>query len=199
MTLRRLLPWAVTLGASGAAIAVAATSAQFQWRDPVYIAAGLAGVLCIVVVLFQPLLASGALPGLPARPGRRIHRWTGAALIALVVAHVAGLWITSPPDAVDALLLRSPTPFSVWGVLAMWAVFASGGLALLRRRITARAFRLSHSALALVIVTGSILHALMITGTMGSLSKTLLCALALATTLHALRRLRVWRLVWRSA
>ena len=29
-----------------------------------------------------------------------------------VVIHVAGLWITSPPDMIDALLFTSPTPFS---------------------------------------------------------------------------------------
>lgn len=187
----------MTLGASLAALTVAATSEQLQWRDPVYIAAGLAGVACLVLALFQPLLASGALPGLPARPGRRLHRWTGAALILLVVGHVVGLWITSPPDAVDALLLRSPTPFSVWGVLATWAVFASGGLALVRHRLGTRVWRLVHSALAVVIVTGAVLHALLITGTMGTVTKVLLCALAVGALLLALRRLRISRLLRR--
>ena len=42
-----------------------------------------------------------------------------------VIVHVAGLWLTSPPDVIDVLLFRSPTPFSAWGAIAMWAVFAA--------------------------------------------------------------------------
>jgi hypothetical protein len=45
-------------------------------------------------------------------------------LVVAVVVHVGGLWITSPPDMIDALLLTSPTPFSAFGVIAMWAIFA---------------------------------------------------------------------------
>jgi hypothetical protein len=62
----------------------------------------------------------------------------GSLLVALVLVHVGGLLIASPPDAIDALLLRSPTPFSVWGVLAMWATFAAALLAALRERLAIR-------------------------------------------------------------
>ena len=92
----------------------------------------------MALLLLQPLLAGGYLPGLPMRRGRRVHFWVGVALVAAVVVHVLGLWLTSPPDMVDALLFRSPTPFSAWGVVAMWAVFASALLATLRRRLRLR-------------------------------------------------------------
>ena len=127
------------LGRPGAAVAipigVAATSPLLAWRDPVYIAACLAGVVAMALVLVQPLLAGGYLPGLTLSRGRRVHRWVGLLLVAAVVVHVAGLWLTSPPDVIDALLFTSPTPFSAWGVVAMWAVFAAALLAAARRRL----------------------------------------------------------------
>jgi len=102
--------------------------------------------------------------------------------------HVAGLWITSPPDVIDALLFRSPTPFSAWGVIAMWAVFATALLAALRRplRIRPRWWRAGHLSLAVVIVGGVVAHALLIEGTMESVSKVVLCGLVVAATLKLL-------------
>ncbi|CAM3171192.1 ferric reductase-like transmembrane domain-containing protein [Paracoccus nototheniae] len=176
-------------GAVGLAIAVpvviAATSPLLAWRDPVYILAGLAGVIGLALLLLQPLLAARLLPGLSAMAAARVHRWIGTALVGAVVLHVAALWVTSPPDVVDALLFRSPTPFSVWGVIAMWAVFASGLLAVGQRRLRLRprTWRRAHVAAAAVIVGGTVLHALLIQGTMGVISKTVLCLLVLAATL----------------
>ena len=179
-----LLPWLAVAAATVVPIGVAAASPLLAWRDPVYIAAGFAGVLGLALLLVQPLLAGGHLPGLTGPRGRRVHRRVGIALVALVVLHVAGLWITSPPDVVDALLLRSPTPFSVWGVLAMWAVFAAALSAAFRRRLPlgTRRWRLAHTALAALVVTGTVVHALRIDGTMGAVSKATLCALVLGAT-----------------
>ena len=101
---RAILIWAALGAAVVVPIAIAANSPLLAWRDPVYIAAGFAGVLAMALVLFQPLLAGGYLPGLPTRRGRRVHRWIGAALVMAIVVHVGGLWLTSPPDVVDALL-----------------------------------------------------------------------------------------------
>lgn len=173
-------------------IAAAAASPLLAWRDPVYIAAGFAGVLAMALLLFQPLLAGGYLPGLPARRGRQVHRVLGVLLVIAIVAHVAGLWITSPPDVIDALLFASPTPFSVWGVIAMWAIFATALLAALRRRLRLRLWRLGHSSLAVVIVLGSIIHALLIEGTMETFSKVALCVLVFAATLKVVIDLRVF-------
>lgn len=169
-------------------------SPLLAWRDPVYIAAGFAGVLAMAALLVQPLLAAGYLPGLEGARGRRAHRWIGGVLVVAVVAHVVGLWITSPPDVVDALLFRSPTPFSVWGVIAMWAVFATALLAAFRRRLKLRprSWRHAHMSLALVLVVGSIVHALLIEGTMETISKSVLCAMVLAATIKVVASLWGW-------
>ena len=135
---RAILIWAALAAAIGVPIAVAAASPLLAWRDPLYIAAGFAGVIALALMLVQPLLMGGYLPGLPALRGRRAHRWIGGALVVAVVIHVGGLWITSPPDVIDALLFTSPTPFSAWGVIAMWAIFAVALLAALRRRLRLR-------------------------------------------------------------
>lgn len=192
--IRATLIWAVVAMAIIVAVALAAASPLLAWRQPVYILAGFAGIFGMALLLVQPLLAAGYLPGISARRGRRIHRWTGGLLVLAVVIHVAGLWITSPPDVVDALLFRSPTPFSAWGVIAMWAVFAAGLLAALRvrLRLRPRIWRRAHTALALIIVTGTAVHALLIEGTMETVSKAVLAALVLAVTAKAVLDLKAW-------
>ena len=191
---RALLIWAALAAALAVPIAVAATSPLLAWRDPVYIAAGFAGILALALLLLQPLLAAGWLPGLPARRGRRLHAWVGMALVAAVAAHVLGLWLTSPPDVVDVLLFRSPTPFSVWGVVAMWSVLAAALLAALRARLRLRpiVWRRCHTTLAAATVLGSVVHALLIEGTMELVSKTVLCALVLAAAAKVIAHLRPW-------
>ena len=118
-----------------------------------------------------------------------------------VVLHVVGLWLTSPPDVIDALLFRSPTPFSVWGVLAMWALFFAGLLAAFRRRLAVSpvVWRSGHTALVVFAVVGTVAHALLIEGTMGQLSKAMLCLLVLGVTLKVVFDLRVWARLRRRA
>lgn len=173
---------------------IAAQSPLLEWRDPVYIVAGFAGIVAMTILLMQPLFAGGYLAGVRGSGGRRIHRWMGGGLLFTVVLHVAGLWLTSPPDVIDALLFRSPTPFSVWGVIAMWALFATALLAALRQRLKLgrSLWRLLHALLATVVVMGTVIHALQIEGTMGNMSKTLLCLLVIGTTGWTIFDLRSW-------
>jgi len=172
-------------------IAAAAFSPLLAWRDPIYIAAGFAGVIAVTLMLLQPLLASGYLAGISVLRARHIHRWVGIALVVLVIAHVVGLWITSPPDVIDALLFVSPTSFSIWGVIAMWALFLNVFLALLRRRFRVRphTWRRMHGAFAVVIVAGSVIHAILIEGAMEFLSKSVLCALLICASATVLPKL----------
>ena len=185
---RAVAVWMLLAVAVLVPLAIAATSPLLQWRGPVYIAAGLAGVLALGLLLVQPLLIAGAMPVLTPRRCRAWHRWGGTALLVLVAMHIVGLWITSPPDVIDVLLFRSPTPFSLWGAIAMWAVFGAALLATMRRRLAPRTWRLAHASLAAVTVASTVVHAMLIEGAMGTASKAALCALALAATLLVVGR-----------
>ncbi|WP_170332136.1 ferric reductase-like transmembrane domain-containing protein [Ruegeria arenilitoris] len=191
-----LLRGVVAWGALALAIAVpliaAAQSPLLQWREPLYVIAGFSGIVGLALLLVQPLLITGVLPGIPAR---RIHIWTGMALVFAVVVHVAGLWVTSPPDVVDVLLFRSPTPFSVWGAVAMWTLFATAILAAVRKQLGLRIWRLGHSVAAVVIVTGTVVHAWLIQGAMENVTKGALCVIVLGAGAWALCRRRVWRML----
>ncbi|MEM8582233.1 MAG: ferric reductase-like transmembrane domain-containing protein [Pseudomonadota bacterium] len=197
--LRTVLIWLFLVAAIAVPIALAAQSPFLAWREPVYILASFAGIIGLVLLLIQPMLAAGWLPGLPLARARYIHRWTGGLLVMAILIHVGGLWITSPPDVVDALLFVSPTPFSVWGVVAMWAVFAAALLASLRRtlHVAPRKWRLVHTVLACVIVVGTVVHALLIEGAMETLSKVALCVLVTGVTLKVIVDLRAWVPLWR--
>lgn len=168
-------------------VVAAALSPLLQWRDPIYIAAGFAGVMAMVLMVFQPLLIRGVLPG-TKKHAALIHRWIGSALVVVVALHVLGLWITSPPDVIDALLFVSATSFSVWGVIAMWGVFGAAALVLMRRkfRLKMPLWRLIHKALAVVTVVTSTVHAVQIDGTMETFSKYGLCALVVLATAWAI-------------
>ena len=176
-------------------IVAAASSPLLAWRDPIYIAAGFAGVVGLAIMLVQPLLIGGYFMGLSPYRARHVHRWTGAALVAAVVIHIAGLWITSPPDVIDALLFTSPTPFAAWGVIAMWAIFAVAVMVALRPRLglRPRTWRRAHTALVTVIVLGTAVHSILIQGTMEAVSKAVLCVLVVAATLKVVADIEVWR------
>lgn len=186
---RAAFVWACLACVVGVPLVAAALSPLLAWRDPIYILAGLAGVVAMALLLGQPLLAAGALPGLAGARGRRMHRRFGWALVAAVVVHVVGLWITSPPDVIDALVFASPTPFAPWGVVAMWALFATALVSVLRRRLRLRTWRIVHGGLAGVIVVGTVVHAVLIDGTMEPISKVALAALVVGISARVLWKL----------
>jgi hypothetical protein len=177
------LIWAALAAAVCVPIAAAATSPLLEGRGPVYILAGFAGIVGLGLLLVQPVLAGGYLPGPSPYRGRRAHHWIGGALVLAVVIHVGGLWISSPPDMIDALLFVSPTPFSPFGVIAMWAIFAVALLAAFRRRLRLRTWRIAHMVLAAVIVVGSVVHGMLIEGAMETVSKAALCALVVGAAI----------------
>ena len=190
--MRRTLIWLGVLIAVGVPLALAASSPLLAWRQPIYIVAGFAGVLGLGLLLLQPLLIIGHLSGLARLSGRQLHRWVGVAFILAILVHVGGLWITSPPDVIDALTFTSPTPFSNWGVIAMWAAFAAAFLALYRKRVHLRTFRLGHTVLVAITVVGTTAHAMLIDGTMEPISKTVLCLLVFLITVKTIVARRAW-------
>lgn len=183
--------WAGLLAAIIVPVALALDSPLLAWREPVYVIAGIAGVVGLALLVVQPLMAIGALPGIGLSRGRRIHRVIGLALVGAVIVHVAGLWITSPPDVVDALLLSSPTQFSVWGVIAMWSVFAAATMAAFRRRLRLRpkTWRFAHLFLVTLTVPSVVAHTVLIDGTMEDVSKVALCIVAGGALIFALLRI----------
>lgn len=194
--MRGIAIWTALGFALGTPLVLAAISPLLAWRSPVYIAAGFAGVIALALMALQPLLAVGWLPGLEHASGRRVHRWVGAALVVAIIVHVGALWITSPADVIDALLLVSPTPFSDWGVMAMWALFGAATLALVRRPLGLRpaTWRIGHTVLVVIAVIGSVLHAMLVDGTMEILSKSGLCMLLMLAAAAAVGRLRAWKM-----
>jgi len=182
-------------------VAVAAFSPYLASRDLPYLVGGFAGIVGLSLFFLQPLLPAGYFAGSEGSTGRRWHRWLGVAIVAAVALHVGGLYLASPEDTIDALLLVSPTPFSVYGVTAMWGVVATAVLVLLRRRLGLRnsAWRLIHNGLAAIVVVATVTHALQIEGAMEPISKWLLCMAVVAATgvalvdLRVLRPFRAWR------
>jgi predicted ferric reductase len=181
-----VLIWAALAAAIGVPVAAAAFSPLLEWRDALYTIAAFAGIVALGLLLVQPLLIAGYLPGPSPYRARRAHHWIGGAIVAAVLIHVGGLWISSPPDMIDALTFTSPTPFSPFGVIAMWAIFAVAVVAAFRRRLGLRTWRIVHMSLAAVIVAGSIAHGMLIEGTMETMSKLAMCALVLAAAIKAI-------------
>ena len=176
---RALLIWGALFVCFLIPIALAANSPYLAWRQPIYIVSGFAGILAFCLIVLQPILALDLLPGLSRRTSRRIHVWVGASLLGFVLLHIAGLWITSPPDVVDALLFRSATPFSAWGVIATLLLLFAALIAVLRRRLNWRIWRIAHAGLTALVIIGTVVHAVLIEGTMEPISKLALCSIAL--------------------
>lgn len=183
-----MLVWVALIAVAGVPLVAASQSPLLAWRQPIYIMAGFAGIAAFALLLFQPLLAIARLPGLSLRNSRKAHRIVGGALVLLVIAHVGGLWITSPPDVIDALLFSSATSFSVWGVIAMWCIFLAASMVVIRYRLPLKPliWRNVHLTLVTLSVLGSVIHAMKIEGTMETASKIVLCLLVLASIALAL-------------
>lgn len=191
--MRPVLIWVALVTGAMIPLALAATSPWLSGRNPAYLIASVAGIACLSLFLVQPLLAAGYLPGLSLSAARRWHRRTGALILAATLAHVGGLWLTSPEDTLDALTLASPTPFAVWGVAAFWGVIATAILMAARHRFASGLWRWMHNALALVVVIATLLHALQIEGLMEPLSKWAISLAVLAVSLATVLHLRVIR------
>ena len=189
---RKILIWVALTSAIALPLALASFSPQLQWRGPVYISASFAAVAAMGLLFVQPLLIGGYLPNISPPRRRQFHRAVGTLLVLCVVWHVIGLWLTSPPDVIDVLLFRSPTPFSLWGVGAMWAVFAAALLAIFKRklRMKPRIWRMSHMLFAVITVVGTVVHALLIEGIMETFSKAALSILVVAITAKLLLDMR---------
>lgn len=190
--MRAIVAWMLAAAIITVPIAVAAASPLQSYRDPIWVAGGMAGVVGLTLLFLQPVLIGNLLPGLGSSRSRSWHRWVGSAVVAAVLLHVGALYVTSPDDILDALLLVSPTPFALYGVIGLAGVVATALVASLRDRLPAVLWRATHVGLAVVVVVASVVHAVQIDGVMGTASKWALCVFAMAATaaiaVKALRR-----------
>ena len=172
---------------------MAASSPLNDARNTSYIVGALAGVAALALLLPQPLLAAGYLHlGVQAR---RWHRVVGCLVTLCLVIHVIGLYITSPDDMTDALLLVSPTPFSLFGVVGFWAMMLVVVFVAFRKRmsLSPSTWKLVHNVMGVLVVGSSVIHVLMIEGTMEARSKLLLCIVLVIATIVSVLHLRVFR------
>jgi predicted ferric reductase len=171
-------------------VVASAFSPLQEGRDATWIAGAVAGILALSLLVPQVLLPTPWLAGLDLP----LHRVLGIGVAGLVVAHVLALYLYSPDDVRDALVLAVPT-HSRLGVLSAWTVLLSVGLALARRRLalTYSDWQILHAALAVAIVGTAVGHTVMIRGTLDGPAELLLCAAAVAAVSGA----SVYRLVVR--
>lgn len=193
--LAAVLGWSGVAAVMIAPVVIAAFSPYLPSRSVPYIVGGFAGIVCLSLLFLQPLLPAGYLAGSEGPAGRRWHRWVGFVIVVAVALHVGGLYVTSPPDTMDALLLVSPTPFSVYGVAAMWGILITAILVLLRQRLglSHASWRLVHNLVGATVVAAIIVHALQIEGAMEPTSKLMLSIAVIISTSVALLDLRVVR------
>ncbi len=156
-------------------------------RDATWVLGAVAGIIALSLLVVQVLLPTPWLTGLDLR----LHRLLGLGVAGLVLVHIVGLFLYSPDDVRDALVLAVPT-HSRLGVLSAWSVALSVALALARRRLglTYSDWQILHAALAVAIVGTAVGHTVMIRGTLDGPAELLLClAAALATSAAAIYRL----------
>ena len=176
-------------------IIAAAFSPYLAWREPIYILAGFAGIIGMCLLLMQPRTGGALVAGAVARDQPPLAQVVRSGPCRCYRDPCRRLWITSPPDVVDALLFVSATPFSAWGVIAMWAGFGAAALGIFRQRLNTAVQGLaagSCRSLATVTILGSVIHALLIEGTMEVMTKFALCVLVVLVSVGTLTKLRVW-------
>jgi predicted ferric reductase len=189
----RLAAWLGVAVVAAVPVLLAAASPLQRGREALWVIGGMAGVVAFSLLFVQPLLMATS-PWLAApAAGLRWHRRVGLAIMAMVVLHVGALYAYSPEDVTDALLLVAPTPFSLYGVIGLSCLALTAALAATRRLLPfgARAWRLLHSLLAVVIVGAGAVHALMIEGAMEERSKLAICIAAVAAVVAGAWRVNV--------
>ncbi|PZO02257.1 MAG: ferric reductase [Hyphomicrobiales bacterium] len=181
---RRLAAWLLIAVIAGLPVLVAAASPLQRGREALWITGGMAGVVALSLLFVQPLLMAAAPQLLQARAGVKWHRLGGIAIVAMVALHVGALYLYSPDDVTDALLLVAPTPFSLYGVISLWCLVLTAALAATRRvlKIGHRPWRILHSVLAVAVVGAGAIHAIQIEGAMEEYSKLAICLAALVVT-----------------
>lgn len=147
----------------------------------------LAGVLALSLVVVHVLLPTGWLNSFVGEHNLGWHRILGISITGLTLAHILGLYLYSPDDIGDALVLAAPT-YSRLGVLSAGCLVLSVVLAVTRRqlRLADADWKTIHSALAIAIVGTAVAHAVLLQGTLDGLAEGLVCGSAIVAVCMAI-------------
>jgi predicted ferric reductase len=164
-----------------APVVVSSLSPLQTGRTITWVLGTAAGVLGLSLLVVQMILPTRWLYVMLGGSNLRWHRRLGLAVAALVIAHVVGLYLYSPDDIGDALILQAPT-YSRLGVLSAWCMLLTVGLALARRRLPLLYddWQILHSVLAVAVTGTAVGHVLLLEGTLDGLAEWLVCLAAVA-------------------
>jgi predicted ferric reductase len=156
-----------------AAPAALALASDHLSREPgLLVASTTCAALAVGALAVQPLLA--------ARGGRMVrrHRLLGAAIVALVLAHVVTLLILAPDDALFAMSPDGPTRarMALMATIAL-LVAAVLGAAGPRLPLSRSTWRILHAYLAVLVLVLGIGHAVLTDGALDGAGTPLLLGL----------------------
>ncbi len=167
-------------------------------REAAWVAGSLLGVLALALLPIQALLPQRS-SARRLSVSLRLHRVVGLLVLAATLGHVAALYVVSPDDIGDALVLQAPT-YSRLGVISAVGLIVTIAFALLRPKLGLDEpnWRVIHGALAIAIVGTGVAHALMIRGALDGPIEIALCAAAVLAVAFAVFGRAVLRVI-RSA
>ena len=170
---RRRLALGALLILAAVPVAIALTDRHLSGASAALVISTTAGALAVPALVAQPLLAG--------RGRIRPHQLLGATALALVLVHVAALFVESPADARFALSPDGPTRarMALFATIALVAVVALG---VLRRRLpfSVTTWRILHGYLAAVVIALGFGHAVLTDGALDGAGTPVLLAFGAA-------------------
>ena len=153
--------------------AVLALASPHLAREPgLLVASTTCAALAVGALAVQPLLA--------ARGGRSVrdHRALGAAIVVLVLAHVATLLVLAPDDALFAMSPDGPTRARM-ALIATLALLAAAALGAMGPRLglSRTTWRILHAYLAVLVLVLGVGHAVLTEGALDGAGTPLLLGL----------------------
>lgn len=158
----------------GLPLVLALTDFHLEAQPAALVLSTAAGALAVSALVLQPLLAGRGRIGL--------HRLVGAIALGLVIAHVVGLFIVAPDDALFAMSPDGPTRARM-ALIATIALVCVVLLGVLRERLpmSAVTWRILHAFLATLVIGLGFGHAILTDGALDGIGTPLmLCLGALA-------------------
>jgi hypothetical protein len=140
--------------------------------EPLLLASTTCAALAVGALAVQPLFAVAGPRGRPA------HRATGTLIVALVLLHVAFLYVLAPDDALFAMSPDGPTRARM-ALIATIALLVAAVLGAVgpSSRISRTTWRVLHAYLALLVIVLGVGHAVLTDGALDGIGTPLLLGL----------------------